>query len=407
MQFRLGDILICFFILLLCILNFISSNRIMLKVGKKKRSTLYYAVVNLPSVSLILVWAAIGFPLPLFYIGIFLLKAVRICLVPLDRTSKFFLLSFPFSYRACVQMLFISICALIKHSSMHLLLDIFLYRGLSIVIFLVTDIVADSLIFKKKVARTLLDFTVGSEEMKSLLPLIGSLVLFTFVDSVLCFSDPIPVYSPLFLATGNVMLLFYIYQFISHVYSIFKTRQMEERYRQMNKMERQYEQKNRQLWDMAYTDPLTGILSRRYAMEKISELKKSKTPFSLIFIDLDRLKLINDGEGHNAGDRYLIRFTEIFASFLDKEDTFARIGGDEFLVLMPQYHIITALQRMKEIRLNFEEDDRWNHLSSFSYGATEMDGERDIDGEDLLKAADKAMYEDKQRLKSKHAGRDK
>lgn len=399
MQIGLDVILICSFILVLCILNIMINNQIIMEVVRKKRSLLHHAMMNLPFMILTFVWVIVGFPLPLYYMGFFILKVIQICLLPMEKISKLILLNIPFCYRASLQMLFIGIGSLITYSSMNLLLSIFLYRALSVVVFVGAGMAADILILKKQGTKMFLDFAAASEETKSLMPLMWTLALFTLVDSILCFSDPVPVYSPLFLAGSNVMLLFFIYQLISNVYSNFRNSQIEERYRQMNRIEQQYEQKNQQLRSLLYTDPLTGIFSRRYVMEKMTEFKKEKVSFSLVFIDLDRLKLINDREGHNAGDRYLISFTEIFRSFLRAEDTFARIGGDEFLVLMPQCDITTVSRRMKEIREEMEDDERWNHPFSFSFGAAMADGE--TDDEELLKEADQAMYKDKQRLQSK------
>ena len=84
----------------------------------------------------------------------------------------------------------------------------------------------------------------------------------------------------------------------------------------------------------AVTDALTGLVNRRgfeHAVDNIT----TRRPFSLLAIDVDNLKLINDGYGHAAGDALLIAIAQTLASVARKGDTIARIGGDEFVLLMP------------------------------------------------------------------------
>jgi diguanylate cyclase (GGDEF)-like protein len=84
----------------------------------------------------------------------------------------------------------------------------------------------------------------------------------------------------------------------------------------------------------AVTDSLTGLTNRRgfeYAVDQLS----SRRPFALLAIDVDNLKLINDGFGHAAGDALLVAIGRVLASVARKGETLARIGGDEFVLLIP------------------------------------------------------------------------
>jgi diguanylate cyclase (GGDEF)-like protein len=91
---------------------------------------------------------------------------------------------------------------------------------------------------------------------------------------------------------------------------------------------------------MANTDPLTGLINRRIMMTKIQQEKermdKGGKPFSLIMIDVDNFKQINDEYGHDGGDFVLINLTHMINMCLRKTDLVARWGGDEFLVLLPE-----------------------------------------------------------------------
>ena len=97
---------------------------------------------------------------------------------------------------------------------------------------------------------------------------------------------------------------------------------------------------NQRMMMMANTDPLTGLINRRIMMTKIQQEKermdKGEKPFSLIMIDVDNFKQINDEYGHDGGDFVLINLTHMINMCLRKTDLVARWGGDEFLVLLPE-----------------------------------------------------------------------
>lgn len=394
-----GNLLVFLLIISVGLIHFFIEEKMMADFGKEHQGKLYRLLAALPAWVLALVWIGIGFPLPIFYILLYLLRGIRFIFIAKDRTRGFFLLNLPFLYMIGAQMLFIGIMALAEHISMKNLLDDLLYRGLSVCFILFTTIAIDSLLLRKKQIQRIFDLAADSEEVKSFKAFVIAAVVYCLMDGILCFADPVPVYPPMFLIGSNLLLQFFLFQFISHVYSILRDRWMEERYLYVHKVEKQYEQKNRQLRNLVYTDELTGIFSRRYALDKARELIGAGSEFSLVFMDLDRLKMINDQGGHKEGDRYLKNFAALIGSFLQEGTTFARIGGDEFLILMPGYRRNQALEYMNQIREKLESDHRWPHPFSFSFGVASPEGGRRIDLETLLWRADKDMYEDKQRLK--------
>lgn len=103
-------------------------------------------------------------------------------------------------------------------------------------------------------------------------------------------------------------------------------------------------------------DALTGVYNRFFFDEELSRLEENhRQPISVLMLDLDRLKVINDTHGHFAGDEVLRRVARLLRACLRGEDLIARLGGDEFAVLLPDTraaemeHIILRMQRMVKI----------------------------------------------------------
>jgi len=108
----------------------------------------------------------------------------------------------------------------------------------------------------------------------------------------------------------------------------------------------------------ASTDPLTGLLNRRaieVAAERgIAACKQAQTPISAVVIDLDGFKQINDSYGHNCGDATLIAVASCLQRGVRKKDLLARVGGDEFAVLLPETSIDEAMEIVERLRYSIE-----------------------------------------------------
>ena len=144
-------------------------------------------------------------------------------------------------------------------------------------------------------------------------------------------------------------------------------------------------------------DQLTGLYNRTYFEEEVRRLRKSRDfPVTLISIDLNGLKLINDSLGHDQGDRLLKAAAEVLKDTLRGSDVLARVGGDEFTAILANCDEKTAEKIIERIRSNvliFCDDNPDLYLSLSIGSATAEDNSTSF--KDLFKQADDAMYRDK------------
>jgi diguanylate cyclase (GGDEF)-like protein len=151
------------------------------------------------------------------------------------------------------------------------------------------------------------------------------------------------------------------------------------------------------LYRLAMFDPLTGLYNRRFAEPRVeAEVLRSQrrgSPLTLLLIDLDGFKQINDVHGHPAGDAVLRAFAEHLTRAIRGSDLAARLGGDEFMVLLPECDG-EQLQRVLERLVRFKADVGGKRVPiAFSTGWKEYETGRT--SQDLLEAADRALYENK------------
>lgn len=159
---------------------------------------------------------------------------------------------------------------------------------------------------------------------------------------------------------------------------------------------------------LSETDDMTGLSNlRSFSNILLQEIKKSSRYdqiFSILMIDADNLKDINDNHGHDAGDRLIKAIATSVQSCLRESDTLARYGGDEFIALLPQTdqnHAMDAAERIRIAVQNTAFDMSGTQINStVSIGIASYPLQAD-NTDDLLRKADKALYA------SKNAGRNK
>jgi diguanylate cyclase (GGDEF)-like protein/PAS domain S-box-containing protein len=156
----------------------------------------------------------------------------------------------------------------------------------------------------------------------------------------------------------------------------------------------------------ARTDPLTGLLNRRAFLEEIDRcldrLYREELPGTLMFVDVDNFKTVNDALGHEMGDQVLLHTATLLRNVVRPTDLVARLGGDEFAVWMNGTDHMTAAERAEQLRTQVPRE--MSEITgaagvriSVSIGiATRRHGSREpVDS--LLRRADMAMYEVKRR----------
>lgn len=146
----------------------------------------------------------------------------------------------------------------------------------------------------------------------------------------------------------------------------------------------------------ARTDYLTGAINHRYFNELLEkEIERSiryKHPFTIAFIDLDNFKVVNDTFGHLYGDKMLRTLAEKMKNHLRRPDVVARVGGDEFAILLPETNAEEARYAMSNLFSTIESElttQKW-HLT-FSVGVLTL-SEPQISADKILGVVDKMMY---------------
>ncbi|BAF70639.1 GGDEF domain-containing protein [Nitratiruptor sp. SB155-2] len=148
----------------------------------------------------------------------------------------------------------------------------------------------------------------------------------------------------------------------------------------------------------AVHDPLTNLYNRNALKKEIKLLEEASLPYSVIIIDIDDFKKINDTFGHIAGDKVLRELGEIFHTYVRKDSKVYRYGGEEFLIILLHTDIDGAkklAQRLKEVisHHTIVLDDGTNIIVTASFGIAQKKGDESF--ERVLKRADQALYKAK------------
>jgi len=178
-----------------------------------------------------------------------------------------------------------------------------------------------------------------------------------------------------------------------------------------NTLEMKIEQKtkslvlaNEKLNHLASKDSLTNIFNRRmvdeYLLQEVARSKRHRDPLSLIMIDIDHFKEVNDIYGHQVGDEVIVKTTEIISSSIRVSDIFGRWGGEEFIILLPMSDLTSATTLAQNLREKVQ-----NHEFSrvgkktISLGVTQLTEDDDILS--FVRRSDDALY------KAKKSGRNR
>ena len=151
---------------------------------------------------------------------------------------------------------------------------------------------------------------------------------------------------------------------------------------------------NRALSEMATTDALTGLRNRRalnHSLQlELAIVERRSTPLSLLMLDVDHFKRINDTHGHEAGDKVLRAIAQLLSGCARVIDIVARVGGEEFAVILPNTDAQGALVIAERMRTAVAAADWLGHPTTISIGAATLQGEEDAAR--LYARADAALY---------------
>lgn len=167
---------------------------------------------------------------------------------------------------------------------------------------------------------------------------------------------------------------------------------------------------------LAGTDPLTGAFNRRRFMgaleQEWSRVKRYRRALAVLMLDLDHFKAVNDTWGHGVGDEALKRVSQACQASLRSHDVFARVGGEEFAVLLPEVselHAIAVAERLRQRIADLDVPADGKTISiTVSVGIAHIDGaEGDVPpAARLIEAADDALYAAKSEGRNRIAYRD-
>lgn len=157
------------------------------------------------------------------------------------------------------------------------------------------------------------------------------------------------------------------------------------------------------LKEQANRDPLTNLYNRRYfndtAQRMVAMAKRAKKPLSIIMIDIDKFKNINDTYGHHIGDEVIRVLADKLEHTIRESDFAFRFGGEEFALVLPSTDIYSAEKVAQKIRLDIEglslKIQNGNISFTISIGVDELDHVKENNLVDVLKRADHALYEAK------------
>ena len=165
------------------------------------------------------------------------------------------------------------------------------------------------------------------------------------------------------------------------------------------------------LRDLAQTDPLTRIYNRRYIMEtgekEIARCQRNKQQLTLLILDIDNFKVINDTYGHEMGDKSIIKITEICQYSIRDVDILGRLGGEEFVILLPDTDLRQAKTIAERIRFNVESnqmtsiDQQFSFTTCIGISSVLKAGEDNIT--DMIARADEKLYQAKHNGKNQVA----
>lgn len=247
-------------------------------------------------------------------------------------------------------------------------------------------------IFRKNTFIDLYNYD-NYDDFKEFIYFLWFSLILVLIQSFMYQAESFPSNTSYFLIGNNILLLILILVFVRNVHSLIKQANVKQENSYLKQEEALRRKRTESLMEHADYDVLTKARSRRWILNYLQDLFSAQSKFSLVFIDLNRLKEINDELGHSSGDRYLRYFTEEMLAYMKSGDQLGRIGGDEFLLVLINETYQGTVSRMNVIKQQIKNPFNQT-LNYFSYGIVENSTiYKSI--QELIEAADQSMYLDK------------
>ncbi|EGT3903310.1 GGDEF domain-containing protein [Clostridioides difficile] len=326
-------------------------------------------------------------PLPLYYI-LFYIVSHKLLLSRKSSTNNHFIPNMAVISFCILHLITVSTISLVKNTSPDIIFANMTYRLISILIASILDFIL--WYSMNKIKEHIYIITQNQIEFSLFLKFIWFTLGYILFDSIQITFAPPSSLTSYFILGSNILLILQLIIFINHIYSIEKNIYLEKEHHRLKMIKQEQLLKVNLLKKKANIDELTSAYNRKFAFEKIQHYINNNLLFSLIYIDLDKLKTINDTYGHLAGDNYIINFSSIVIENLGIDDIFARIGGDEFIVIMPKSNENTTKEFIGKISKIMD------NKISFSYGIVEVSSENKMTVEEIINIADIRMYTNKQ-----------
>jgi diguanylate cyclase (GGDEF)-like protein len=204
----------------------------------------------------------------------------------------------------------------------------------------------------------------------------------------------------------EIFLMVTIIKVVFTIISIYQHNRISQKQFELEILNKSLKKKSTKLKVMAYHDSLTGLPNRnmlyKHLKKALSRRKQNKQEIAIMFLDLDRFKLINDTLGHHIGDALLVQVTDRLLSIFRKRDIVARQGGDEFIIMLDMVEKDEVIQVAERILAGFStpfilKNEEYIITPSIGISMFPHDGN---DVETLIKNADSAMYCAKERKNS-------
>lgn len=158
------------------------------------------------------------------------------------------------------------------------------------------------------------------------------------------------------------------------------------------------EEYHARLFSFAATDSLTGLYNRRYIINELENqvriARRNERALSLVILDIDNFKRINDTFGHLAGDDYLKRFSFVLTRCLREQDICGRVGGEEFLIILPETPLEGAFQLAERVRTQVSQTEVSHQngiIKTTVCGGVSQYGQDAVESRPLFDAADRAL----------------